>query len=79
MTKGSFEDKPMQAKTVSGITFTKNEYRIIIRGIINSAELISFILNALSDASIELDMLVHNVLYNGTTDLTFTVRSDFYG
>jgi aspartate kinase len=74
----SYEDKPMHVvKTVSGITFTKNESRVIIRGILNSAEFISLILSSLGDANIELDMIVHNLLFDGTTDFTFTVkRSD---
>jgi aspartate kinase len=73
----SYEDKPMHVKTISGITFTKNESRVIIRGIFNAAEFISLILGSLSDANIELDMLVHNLLFDGTTDFTFTVkRSD---
>lgn len=74
----SYEDKPMHVvKTVSGITFTKNESRVIIRGILNSSEFISLILSSLGDANIELDMIVHNLLFDGTTDFTFTVkRSD---
>ena len=73
----SYEDKPMNVKTVSGITFTKDEARVIIRGIINSSEFITSILKAFSDAKIIMDMMVHNLLFDGTTDFTFTVqRSD---
>lgn len=70
----SYEDKPMNIKIVSGITFTKDESRIIIRGIINSAEFMSLVLGAISDANIELDMIVHNILFDGTTDFTFTIK-----
>ena len=70
----SYEDDPMNIKTISGITFTKDESRIIIRGIINAAEFISWILGAVGDANIELDMIVHNLLFDGTTDFTFTIK-----
>jgi hypothetical protein len=55
----------MNVKTISGITFTKDESRIIIRGIINSAEFMSLVLGAIGDANIELDMIVHNILFDG--------------
>ena len=73
----SYEDKPMNTQIISGVTFTKDGTRLIIRGIVNAAEFISLALGALSDANIELDMIVHNVLCDGSTDFTFTIkRSD---
>ena len=70
----SYEDQSMNVKTVSGITFTKDEARIIIRGITNASELINLLLAAIADANIELDMIVHNMLVDQTTDFTFTIK-----
>ena len=70
----SYEDQSMNIKTISGITFTKDGARIIIRGIPNGAEFMNLVLGAIGDANIELDMIVHNVLFDSTTEFTFTIK-----
>ena len=67
----------MEAPLVSGIAFNRDEARIVVRGVPDSPGVAYNVLGPVSDANIEVDVIVQNLAADGTTDLTFTVhRSD---
>lgn len=71
----SFEgDEQVEAPLVSGIAFNRDEAKLSVRGIPDTPGVASSILGAISDANIEVDVIVQNVAADSTNDLTFTVH-----
>jgi aspartate kinase len=64
----------MERPAVSGIAFTRDEAKLTILGIPDVPGVASRILGPISEANIEVDVIVQNVAEDGTTDLTFTVH-----
>ena len=73
------EDRAMEGRIVSGVTYNKNEARITISGVPDQPGIASKIFTPISDADIIVDMIIQNQdTGNGLTDMTFTViRSDY--
>jgi len=73
------EEKDMEGKVVSGVTYNKNEARITISGVPDQPGIATKIFTPISDANIIVDMIIQNQdTGNGMTDMTFTViRSDY--
>ncbi len=73
------EDKEMEGKIVSGVTYNKNEARITITGVQDQPGIAAKIFTPISDADIVVDMIIQNQdAGSGLTDMTFTVmRSDY--
>ncbi|MBS9777143.1 MAG: aspartate kinase [Gammaproteobacteria bacterium] len=69
----SLEDNNMEAPLVSGIAFDKNEALIKVKRIPHKPGTAYQVLELVSDANIEVDMIVQNDSQEGFTDLTFTV------
>jgi len=64
--------------TCSGIAFNRDEAQITITGVPDQPGVASKILGPVTDANIEIDMIVQNTSEDGFTDFTFTVhRNDF--
>jgi aspartate kinase len=71
-------DKTMEQALISGIAFNRDEAQLTINGVSDTPGVAYQILGPISDADIEVDMIVQNVGADGTTDFTFTVhRNDF--
>ena len=71
-------NKNMEQPAVSGIAFNRDEAKLTLKGVPDIPGIASRILGPISDANIEVDMIVQNVSADGTTDFTFTVhRNDF--
>lgn len=74
----SYEDCNMEQHEIAGVAYNKHEARIMLRGVIDAPGFASKILGPISEANIEVDMIVKNAAINGLTDFTFTVhRRDF--
>jgi aspartate kinase len=74
----SYEEKKMEQPVLSGIAFNRDEAKFTLRGIQDTPGMAARILGPVSDANIEVDMIVQNLPANGFTDFTFTVhRRDF--
>ncbi|MGB1465736.1 MAG: aspartate kinase [Alcanivorax nanhaiticus] len=85
----SFQDGPgtlitvddevdMEKPVISGIAFTRDEAKIIVRGAPDTPGIAYKILGPVSAQNIEVDMIVQNVGKDGAADFTFTVhRNDF--
>jgi aspartate kinase len=68
----------MEQPLISGIAFNRDEARITIQGVKNVPGIASRILVPVSQASIEVDMIIQNDGTDGSADFTFTVhRNDF--
>ena len=72
------EDEAMEQPIISGIAFTRDEAKLTILGVKDVPGIASAILGPISDANIEVDMIVQNVAADMSTDFTFTVRRDDY-
>ena len=70
----SYEEKSMEHQIVSGIAFCKDEAKVVLRGVPDNPGVAGLILGPISDANIEVDMIVQNMAQDGTTDFTFTVH-----
>ena len=75
----SVEDEvDMEKPVISGIAFTRDEAKIIVRGAPDTPGIAYKILGPVSAENIEVDMIVQNVGKDGAADFTFTVhRNDF--
>jgi len=72
------EDKSMESMLVSGVTYSKNEARITVSRIQDTPGIASKIFTPISDAGINVDMIIQNTRETDLTDLTFTVpRTEF--
>jgi len=73
----TMEKKDMEAPVVSGIAFDKNQALIKVKNISHQPGMAYRILELVSDANIEVDMIVQNDSREGATDMTFTtLRGD---
>ena len=68
-------DKTMEQPLISGITHNRDEAKVTIRGVPDKPGIAYGLLGPVSDAHINVDMIVQNVGSDGLTDLTFTVSS----
>lgn len=72
-----FEDSSMEKPLISGIAFSRDEAKLMVLGVPDKPGVAFQILGPVSDANIEVDMIIQNQGVDGTTDFTFTVsRSD---
>jgi aspartate kinase len=72
------EDANMEQVIVSGVTHNKNEARITLRKVPDKPGIASRILNPISEAGIQVDMIIQNTRAGHMTDLTFTVSKGDY-
>ncbi len=71
------EDEIVEQEIVSGIAYSRDEAKITVRRIPDRPGVAAAIFGPLTDARVNVDMIVQNVSADGTTDLTFTVgRAD---
>lgn len=72
------EDTSMEAPLISGIAFQRDEAKLTIRGIPDHPGVAHQVLGPISDAHINVDVIIQNASAKGLTDLTFTVpRADY--
>ena len=79
----SFEDGPgslitteehvMEQPLISAVTYQRDEAKVTVREVPDNPGIASTLLEPISDARINVDMIVQNVGADGLTDFTFTV------
>jgi len=74
----TFEDEVMEEAKISGIAFNRDEAKLTIRGVPDQPGMAHKIVGPISDANIEVDMIVQNIAEDNTTDFTFTVHRNDY-
>jgi aspartate kinase len=67
------EDTIMEKVLVSGVTYNRNEAKITIVRVPDKPGVASKIFTPISEANVNVDMIIQNVSEDGFTDLTFTV------
>ena len=71
------EDEIVEQEIVSGIAYSRDEAKITVRRVPDRPGIAAAIFGPLTDANVNVDMIVQNVSDDGTTDMTFTVgRAD---
>ena len=72
------EEEIVEQEIVAGIAYARDEAKITVRRVPDRPGIAAAIFGPLSDAHINVDMIVQNVSADGTTDMTFTVgKTDF--
>ncbi len=85
--KSSFIDKPgtlitkrkniSKDRIITGVSFTKNDSKITLVGVVDRPGVAASIFEPLSKNSINVDMVVQNISSDGKeTDLTFTIKNE---
>lgn len=75
----TFENEGMEHPVVSGIAFERNQAKLTMFGIPDRPGIARHVLDAVSEANIDVDMIVQNVpSIDKTIDFSFTVQRDDY-
>jgi len=84
--RSSFNDNPgtivkeenmeMEKVVVRGVTLDKNQAKVTIVRVPDKPGMAALIFTTLSDAGINVDMIIQNISEKGFTDITFTVTRD---
>ncbi|MEJ2385898.1 MAG: aspartate kinase [Chromatiaceae bacterium] len=75
----TFEEEAVEEAVISGIAFNRDEAKLTVLGVPDQPGVAHKILGPISDANIEVDMIIQNIAAGGaTTDFTFTVHHNDY-
>ena len=75
----NLKEETMENALVSGIAFQKDQVKFTLHGVGDIPGTAFKILGPISDAEVEVDVIVQNVSVDGKTDFTFTVSSEDQG
>jgi aspartate kinase len=78
ITSETDEEKTVEQALISGIAFNRDEAQLTINGVPDTPGVAFQILGPISDANIEVDMILQNIGADGSTDFTFTVHRNDY-
>jgi aspartate kinase len=70
----TYEDQTVEAAVVSGVAFSRDEAEIALLGVPQAPDIAYRILGPISDANIEVDMIVQNAARDGKLDFAFTLH-----
>lgn len=68
------EESDMEDPAIAGIAFARDEAKITVSGVPDVPGVAYNVIGPVSEAGIEVDVIVQNVSADGTTDITFTVK-----
>ena len=72
------DNDKMEQAIISGIAFNRDEAKITVVGVPDKPGIAHQILGPVSDANVDVDIIIQNVGTDGTTDFSFTVhRNEF--
>jgi aspartate kinase len=75
----TFEESNVEEAKIAGIAFAKDEAKLTVLGVPDQPGVAHKILGPISDANIEVDMIIQNIAADAkTTDFTFTVHRNDY-
>jgi len=75
----SFEEETVEGAVISGIACNRNEAKLTVLGVPDQPGVAHKILGPISEANIDVDMIIQNVTADkATTDFTFTVHRNDY-
>ncbi len=67
------EEEVVEKEIVAGIAYSRDEAKVTVRRVPDRPGIAAAVFVPLSEANINVDMIVQNVSADGTTDMTFTV------
>ncbi len=71
------EDEIVEKEVVTGIAYSRDEAKVTLRHVPDRPGVATSVFGPLSDAHVNVDMIVQNVSAEGATDMTFTIgRTD---
>jgi aspartate kinase len=71
------EDEIVEKEIVTGIAYSRDEAKVTLRHVPDRPGVATSVFGPLSEAHVNVDMIVQNVSAEGTTDMTFTIgRTD---
>ncbi|MDC0948353.1 aspartate kinase [Gammaproteobacteria bacterium] len=74
----TYEEADVEQPLIAGITYSRDEAIVTLRGIPDQPGVAYSVLQPISEANINVDMIIQTEEEDGTTDFTFTVpRSDY--
>jgi aspartate kinase len=76
--EGQGMQEGMEEPLIAGIAFNRDEAKLTVLGVPDTPGVASRILGPVSEANIEVDMIVQNISNEGLTDFTFTVHRNEY-
>lgn len=68
------EDTNMEDPAIAGIAFERDEAKLTVAGVPDLPGIAYKVIGPVSDAGIEVDVIVQNAAADGTNDITFTVK-----
>jgi aspartate kinase len=75
----TYEGKTVENPIVSGVAYNRSEAKITLLSVPDRPGIVASIMSAISDANIEIDMIVQNgSTEKGETNISFTVHRDDY-
>lgn len=74
----AYEESSVEQPLISGIAYNKDEAKLSIRGIPDEPGIAYRVLGPISDAHINVDVILQNVGEDGMANLTFTVHRNDY-
>lgn len=70
------EDEIMESNVVAGVAFSRDEAKMTLVSVADRPGIAALIFTALSDAGVNVDMIVQNISEEGRTDMTFSCPVD---
>ena len=74
----TYEESTVEQPMISGIAYDSDEAKLTIRGVLDQPGVAYRILGPISDAHINVDLIIQNVSEDGTANVTFTVHKNDY-
>ena len=68
------EDSEMEDPSIAGIAFERDEAKLTVTGVPDVPGIAYKVIGPVSEAGIEVDVIVQNAAADGTNDITFTVK-----
>ena len=70
------EEEIMESNVVAGVAFSRDEAKMTLLSVADRPGIAATIFSALSDAGVNVDMIVQNISEEGRTDMTFSCPTD---
>jgi len=66
----------MESNVVSGIAYSRDEAKMTLQSVADRPGIAAAIFGPLSDAGVNVDMIIQNIAEEGRTDMTFSCPTD---
>ena len=73
------EEDIMESKVVAGVAYSRDEAKLTLLSVADRPGIAATIFGALSEAGVNVDMIVQNISEEGRTDMTFSCPTDQVG